>query len=261
MTVQNIAQGQMSGAMMRVASGMRVNSARDDAAGLAIMETMTAQVRGLDQGTRNTRDMQALANTAEGGLATVSDSLQRVRELSVQAANDTATPRQREIINQEIQQLAEGIEAAVGNTQYNGMNLLDGGGQGLHLASNADGTGMTVNVADMSGIAQAIANYNVTGSFDIGQVDAALDQVSDARASLGAYSNRMDYTARSNDISSVNLQDARSRVGDANMALEMMNVNQESVINQMQILLQRQNQDNAQQQSQLLRSPGAAGVR
>ena len=261
MTINNIARNQMSEAMMRVASGQRINSARDDAAGLAIVESMTAQVRGLDQGTRNTLDMQALVNTAEGGLDTVNDALQRVRELSIQAANDTNSPQQREMINREIQQLADHIGAQVNNTQFNNINLLGGSRpEGFHTASGADGTGMTVRIDDMTSVAQAIANFNVTGSFDVREVDDALRQVTDARANLGAASNRMDYTARANSITSINLADARSRIADADIAREMARVNQERVINEMQVILQRQEQDNVQQEAERVAAPGLAGV-
>ena len=260
MTVNNIARNQMSEAMMRVASGQRVNSARDDAAGAAIIEEMTAQVRGLDQGTRNTLDMQALVNTAEGGLASVNDSLQRVRELSIQAANDTVSPGQREMINVEIQQLANHIADAVNNTQFNNMNLLDGTREGFHTASGADGQGMTVRIDDMTSVARAVADFNVTGRFDVAQIDAAMRDVTDARARLGAQSNRLDYTASANTITSINLADARSRIGDADIAREMANVHQERVINEMQVLLQRQRQDDAEREAETVRPPGVAGV-
>ena len=263
MTVNNIARNQMSEAMMRVASGQRINSARDDAAGLAIVESMTSQVRGLDQGTRNTNDMQALINTAEGGLDSVNDSLQRVRELSIQAANDTNTPAQREMIDREIQQLADHIGAQVNNVQFNGMNLLDGSRESFHTASGADGSGATVRIGDMADVAQAVANYSVAGSydsFDVRQIDDVMQRVNDQRANLGAMSNRMDYTANANTISSLNLADARSRVRDADMPREMMRVNQDQVINQMQILMQRQQQDNVQQEAGRIAAPGIAGV-
>ena len=260
MTINNIARNQMSEAMMRVASGQRINSARDDAAGLAIVESMTAEIRGLDQGTRNTLDMQALVNTAEGGLDSVNDALQRVRELSIQAANDTYSPQQREIINREIQQLADHIGAQVNNTEFNTINLLDGSREGFHTASGADGTGMTVRIDDMRSVAQAVANFNVTGQFDVRDIDNAIREVTDARANLGAQSNRLEFTANANNITSINLADARSRIADADIAREMSRVNQEQVLNQMQVLLQRQEQDNTRQEAERVAAPGVAGV-
>jgi flagellin len=251
MTIQNIAQNQMSPAMMRVASGQRINSAADDAAGLAISESMTAQIRGLDQGIRNTRDMQAMVQTAEGGLDTISDSLNRIRELSVQASNGTLNASQRDMIQAEISQLAQGIQSTVnGGVQFNSMNLLDGSVQNANTASSPDGTGAVVNINDMRDLAQAITEFNVTGDFNINDIDAAISEVAAERANLGAVMNRFDYTANANSVSSLNLSDARSRIADADMAREMMAVNQERVINELQVLLQRESQDQVQRQGQ-----------
>jgi len=253
MTINNIARNQMSDSMMRVASGKRINSAADDPAGMAILETMTSQLRGLDQGTRNTQDMQALVNTAEGGLDTVTDSLQRIRELSIQAMNDTNTPATREMIQQEIGQLADGIQAQVGGgVQFNGINLLDGSVTDFNTASGPDGSGATVTINDMSSLAQAVSNYNVTGSFDLSDIDNALNQVNSERASLGAMSNRFDYTINSNNITSINTAGARSRVGDADIAREMQSLKQERVIEEMQMLMQRRRQEDERANGQRL---------
>lgn len=256
MNVQTIAQNQMGPAMMRLASGQRINSAADDAAGLAIVENMTAQVRGLDQGIRNTADMQALINTAEGGLDGVSDSLNRIRELSVQALNGTNTDAQRAMIQEEINQLADGIQAAVDGVQFNTMNLLDGSVQDANTASSPDGTGATVSISDMSAVAQAMTSVAADGTFDLEAIDASAGQVTAERANLGALSNRMDYTANANSVSSLNLVDARSRIADADMAEEMMNLEQDRVINEMQVLLQAQAQDQAEEESRRIMTTG-----
>ena len=255
MTINNIARNQMSPAMQRLASGNRINSAADDAAGLAIVEQLTAQIQGLDQGTRNTLDMQGLARTAEGGLDGISDSLNRIRELSIQAANDTNTPLNREMIQSEISQLADQIQSTVDNTQFNNRDLLNGGAEGLNTASAADGTGATVNISDMSSLAQAITNFNVTGSFDLGEIDSAINEVAGQRAQIGAYINRFDHTANANSISSLNMADARSRIRDADIAAEMAALNQDRVINDMQILMQQQEQDRVREQRNVI-APG-----
>jgi len=245
----------MSPAMQRVASGNRINSAADDAAGLAIVEQLTAQINGLDQGTRNTMDMQALARTAEGGLDGISDSLNRIRELSVQAANDTNTPLNREMIQNEISQLADNIQATVDNTQFNTRNLLDGGAENLNTASAADGTGATVTINDMSSLAQAVANFNVTGSFDLNDIDNALSEVNSQRAQIGATMNRFDFTANANSVSSLNMADARSRIRDADIAAEMAALNQDRIINEMEMLMQQQEQRRVQEQRNVV-APG-----
>jgi len=245
----------MSDAMMRVGSGQRINSAADDAAGLAIVEDMTAQIRGLDQGERNTRDMQSMLNVAEGGLDGVSDSLNRIRELSVQALNGTNTDAQREMIQNEIAQLADGIQAAVGGTQFNGQNVLDGV-ENANTAAGPQGTGPIVNINDMSSIAQAMTAIAEDGSFDLDAIDNAIAQVSEERASLGAMNNRMDYTANANSVSSLNLADARSRIADADIAAEMMAVEQDRVVNEMQVLLQQQEQEDEQTRVQSVLQSG-----
>ncbi|MCL2577088.1 MAG: flagellin [Defluviitaleaceae bacterium] len=257
MTVNNIAQNQMSPAMMRLASGNRINSAADDAAGLAISEDMLAQIRGLDQGTRNTADMQALINTAEGGLETVGDSAQRIRELSVQAQNGILTDDQRAMIQDEIGQLAQGIQAAVNGTEFNTMSLLDGSVTDANTASSPSGTGATFSINDMSGIAQAMTAIAEDGSFDLSAIDSALTQVAGERANLGTLSNRMEYTMSANSVSSLNLADARSRIADADMAREMMELEQDRVINEMQVMLQQQEQENVETSAQRVMATGA----
>ena len=257
MTVNNIAQNQMSPAMMRLASGNRINSAADDAAGLAISEDMLAQIRGLDQSTRNTADMQALINTAEGGLETVGDSAQRIRELSVQAQNGILTDDQRAMIQDEIGQLAQGIQAAVNGTEFNTMSLLDGSVTDANTASSPSGTGATFSINDMSGIAQAMTAIAEDGSFDLSAIDSALTQVAGERANLGTLSNRMEYTMSANSVSSLNLADARSRIADADMAREMMELEQDRVINEMQVMLQQQEQENVETSAQRVMATGA----
>ncbi|MCL2839244.1 MAG: flagellin FliC5 [Defluviitaleaceae bacterium] len=253
MTIQSMASNAMSPAMTRLASGNRINSAADDAAGLAVVENMTSQIRGLDQGTRNTMDMQSLISTAEGGLDGINDSLGRIRELSVQASNGTLSAANREMIQAEISQLAEGIGATVNGTQFNGMNLLDGSGAGgLNTASGADGTGATVVINDMSSLAQAITTFNVTGEFNINDIDAMIAEVTGERANLGAMENRMDFTMNANMTSSINMSESRSRVGDADMAQEMMNLNQERAIAEVQMLMQQQAQAQREQESQII---------
>ena len=291
MTINQIARNQMGPAMNRLSSGMRINSAADDAAGLAIMENMTAQVRGLDQGTRNTMDMQALVQTAEGGLDTISDSLNRIRELSVQAANGTLSQNQRGMIQEEIDQLSRHIESSVNNgVQFNTMNLLDGSGErGLHTASGADGAGATVRINDMRDMARAVTEFNVAEplyqplldndgnevlntdgevvmqrvhsfaaeTFNINEIDQFINEVVGERANLGAMHNRFDYTASANTISSLNLADARSRIADADMARELVDLQADRIINEVQVLMQQQAQRNVEDANQRILTTGA----
>jgi len=247
----------MSPAMMRLSSGKRINSAADDAAGLAISENMLAQIRGLDQGNRNTADMQALISTAEGGLDTVGDSVQRIRELSVQAKNGTLTDGQRAMIGEEINQLSQGIQAAVKGTEFNTMTLLDGSVTDANTASGADGTGAVFSMNDMSDIAKAMTSIAADGSFDLLASDNALNQVASERANLGALSNRMDFTMSANSVSSLNLADSRSRIADADMAKEILALQKDRVINEMQMMLQQQEKERAENSVQRVLGVGA----
>jgi len=201
--------------------------------------------------------MQALINTAEGGLDTVADSANRIRELSVQGLNGTLTDDQRAMIQEEIGQLAQGIQAAVSGVEYNTNTLLDGSFSGANTASGADGTGVVFGINDMSGIAQAMTAIAEDGSFDLNAIDSAIGQVAEERANLGALSNRMDHTMSANSVSSLNLVDARSRIADADMAEEMMALEQDRVVNEMQVMLQQQEQDLVQDSAQRVLSTGA----
>ncbi|PYG03852.1 flagellin [Thioalkalivibrio sp. ALE21] len=145
----NESQGALSQSLERLSSGLRINSAKDDAAGLAISERFTSQVNGLDQAVRNSNDGISLAQTAEGALDTVSDSLQRARELSVQAANDSNSASDRQAINDEVQQLMEEVGRIANNTEYNGQNILDGSVEDLFFQVGANQGQMTaVNGVD-----------------------------------------------------------------------------------------------------------------
>jgi flagellin len=229
----------------RIAGGARINSAADDAAGLAIAQGLEAQIRGLNQGSDNTRDMQNLVTTAEGGLGNIGDSLSRIRELSVQAASGTNTQADRDIIQNEITQLVDNIQTTVRNTEFNTLQVLDGSIRNANTASNADGTGTRVTINDMAGLAQAITNFNTNGQFDLDELDAAMAEVNGERANLGALSNRFEFTASANSLTALNLIDARSRIADADMAREVNSLRQEEVLNQMQIMMQQNEQERA----------------
>ena len=245
MTINSVASTQLNTAMQRIATGQRINSAADDAAGLAISERMTAQIRGLEQGTRNVMDMQSLVSTAEGGLSGITDSLHRIRELSLQAQNGILTDDDRQNIQFEINQLMQEINDTTQRTEFNSMRLLDGSfnaedGRGLHVAADAQGRGPTVHIGNMSAnVLMGPEPYDVTGEFDISRVDEALTRVTSERAYLGAMYNRFDTTIASNQITNLNLAAARSRVRDQDIAQAAMHLEQQNVIEQAQIQAQR----------------------
>jgi flagellin len=253
MTVNSIANSQLSTIMARLSSGLRINSARDDAAGLGISELMTAQIRGLDQGTRNVLDMQSLVNTAEGGLSTITDNLQRLRELTLQASNGIYTDADRGRLQHEANQLIDEINSVTDRLEFNSMRLLDGSFSvednrpGLHTAADAQGRGPTVSIGNMSA-----GRILGPGDFDLvngdrqallGRIDNALSMVSNQRSYLGAMHNRFDHTISNNQIANLNLSAARSRIRDQDMALGMMQLHQQNVLQQAQLMSQRNQQE------------------
>jgi flagellin len=224
---------QMSTALQRLSTGLRINSAKDDAAGLAISERMTSQIRGYNQAVRNAGDGISLAQTAEGGMDGITQSLQRMRELTVQALNYSNTDGDRAAIQLEVNQLKEEVNRVANQTKFNTKNLLDGS---FTTASFQVGAGasevITVNgISDMRGTslgagANTISLVDVstmalaTSTNALAAIDGALTTVTSARASLGAVVNRFEQTINNLRVTVENLEGSRSRVLDADFASE-----------------------------------------
>jgi flagellin len=229
----------------QLSSGKRINSAADDAAGLAISEKMNAQARGWAQGTANAQDMQNLLRTAEGGLNNIADALQRMRELGIQALNDTNTDSDRAAMQLEVDQLKDFIVEASKGTQFNTMTLLDGSYADKNAATSPSGTGMTITIQDSTLEKLGIKDFDVTkvselkehGLSDVGN---ALDAVNAARASIGANMNRLEYTINANETSYLNQMQAMSRIADADMGKAVMQKNRAEVLQQYQIFSQKE---------------------
>ena len=232
-------------AAARLSSGYRINSAADDAAGLGISESMRAQIRGLDQASRNAQDGQALIQTAEGGMQEMQNMLQRARELTVQAANDTNTTVNRESIRAEVQQLSQEFTSMANRVQFNGMDLLTASGPDeffFQVGANAN-QGVTLDAAAIhtaiAGVAGIFSGIGASLGADAGAISGniavfqtQIDAISTQRGLLGAAQNRMDFTIRSLEISSENLSDAESRIRNTDMAREMMRFTMSNVLQQ-----------------------------
>ncbi len=239
--------------MEKLSSGLRINRAGDDAAGLSISEKMRAQIRGLDQASRNSQDGISLIQTAEGSLNETQSILQRMRELSVQAANDTNVTVDRDAIQDELTSLTTEVDRIAKTTTFNEKNLLDGklsgtNGAKLQIGANssADLT-MTVKIGTMAASALGITSIAVstheTAASAITKVNSAIKKVSTQRSQLGAYQNRLEHTVANLDNASENLQSAESRVRDVDMASEMMNYTKNSILQQAaQAMLAQANQ-------------------
>ncbi|NFO04375.1 flagellin [Clostridium botulinum] len=234
--------------MEKLSSGLRINRAGDDAAGLSISEKMRGQIRGLDQASRNSQDGISLIQTAEGALNETQSILQRMRELSVQAANDTNVSADRTAIADEIKELSAEIDRISTSTTFNEQKLLDGTAKSLKFQIGADkGVSMKLAIATMNTTALSVKALDVTthskAASAIAKVDSAIKKVSSQRSKLGANQNRLEHTINNLNNASENIQAAESRVRDVDMAKEMMNFSKNNILNQAaQAMLSQANQ-------------------
>ncbi|MDR9797972.1 flagellin Hag [Aeribacillus pallidus] len=237
----------------KLSSGYRINRAGDDAAGLAISEKMRGQIRGLEMAQKNAQDGISLIQTAEGALTETHAILQRMRELAVQAANDTNVTADRDAIQAEIDALVSEINRIAGNTEFNTQNLLDGtfSGKKFHIGANS-GQSITVTIGTMNAnalgtTALKIANVKVdtvtNANAAITAIDKAIEQVSTERSKLGAIQNRLEHTINNLGATSENLTAAESRIRDVDMAKEMMEFTKNNILTQAaQAMLAQANQ-------------------
>lgn len=225
-----------SKSLEKLSSGLRINRAGDDAAGLAISEKMRGQIRGLDQATRNSQDGISLIQTAEGALNETHSILQRMRELAVQAGNDTNTADDRTQIATEISQLQSEIDRIATDTQFNTANLLGGTFSAtLQVGANSGQViNFTIGTMSTSGLTIGGLDYssNATVSTALASLDDAITSVSTQRANLGALQNRLEHTINNLSTASENLSAAESRVRDVDMAKEMMEFTKNNILSQ-----------------------------
>lgn len=250
----------------RLASGLRINSAKDDAAGLQISNRLTSQINGLDQGNRNANDGISLAQTAEGAMDEITSMLQRIRTLAQQSANGSNSATDRDALQQEVSQLSAEINRVARDTTFGGQKLLDGTFTNgtFQVGANANQTiSFSLNQADgfsISGISVAGSNFSYTDSAGVSQtaalntvfaaassisittasaaqlvlagVDKMLEVVDGKRAELGAVQNRLESTIRNQSNISENVTAARSRIRDADFATETANMTKQNILQQ-----------------------------
>ena len=245
-----VSQGSLNTSIQRLSSGLRINSAKDDAAGLQISNRLTSQINGLDQGNRNANDGISMAQTAEGAMDEITTMLQRMRTLAQQSANGSNSTDDRTALQSEVNALSSEIDRIASDTTFGGMKLLDGSntnGFNFQVGANANQTisftmsaafnvagmataaGTTVFAAGAGGIniSTASAAHNVLAS-----VDAMIKVVDSKRADLGAVQNRLDSTVRNQASISENVSAARSRIRDADFATETANMTQKNILQQ-----------------------------
>jgi len=212
----------------KLSSGLRINRAGDDAAGLAISEKMRGQIRGLDMATKNAQDGISLIQTAEGSMQTLENILQRMRELAVQSASDTNTSGDRAQIQFEVEALIEEVDRIATTSEFNTMTLLDGSftGKFFHIGANTN-QNITVSIESLNASSLRVSDVDLgmsagQSNLEITKINSAIEQVSTARARLGAIQNRLEYSIENLETSSVNISASESRIRDVSMSKEMM---------------------------------------
>jgi flagellin len=223
----------MSQSMEKLSSGLRINKAADDAAGLAISEKMRAQINGIQQAHQNAMDGISMVQTGEGALNEVHSILQRVRELAVQYNNGTLSTSDRAAITAEITQLSAEVGRIVSTTQFNGIDLLAGGTNVTFQVGANAGETIVLNNANLGGtyFDNVFANGFST-SADIASIDLAINSIADVRATFGAAQNRLEHTVTNLGTYQENLSAAESRIRDVDVASEMVNFTKLQIISQ-----------------------------
>lgn len=239
----------------KLSSGYKINRAADDAAGLSISEKMRNQIRGLNKASDNAQDGISLVQTAEGALNEVHSMLQRMSELAVQAANGTNATTDRTALNDEVQQLKTEIQRVGSTTQFNKMNILDGGfsagtKKALQVGANANQTISIAISALKSVVGSSLkADLKISTATNaqsaITTVQSSIEKLSTLRSKLGAVQNRLEHTVANLDNISENTQSAESRIRDTDMAEEMVQYSKNNILQQAgQSMLAQANQAN-----------------
>ena len=257
--------GSLSTSMKRLSTGLRINSAKDDSAGLAIAARMTSQVRGMTVASRNANDAISLAQTAEGALGKVGESLQRMRELAVQSANSTNGTSDRANLNEEYKALATEVSRVLEGTKFNGKNLLNvSTDMAFQIGADVASTDrITVGLRDMTGGTGMKLALATTGAGSIESVvsalgtisslDVAIDEVTSARSNLGSVQNRFESVVANLATSQENISAARGRITDADFAVESANLSRAQVLSQAGNTMLAQANQQPQQVLSLLR--------
>lgn len=259
-------QSQLSTSIGRLSSGLRINSAKDDAAGLAIANRMDSQARGMNVAIRNSMDGISLAQTAEGGLGKVSDMLQRMRELAVQSANATNTSTDRDSLNNEFRQLADEIDRTLNATKFNGQAILAAAATAQTFQIGSDATTydqLTVTTTNMAATTSIVAVTGTVGVISgttggnamamITAIDSALTAVNSERSTYGAVQNRFEAIIANLQVASENQTAAKSRIMDADFAAETAALTRTQILQQAGTAMLAQANQLPQQVLQLLK--------
>ncbi|WP_215796466.1 flagellin [Paludibacterium paludis] len=234
----------LSTSLQRLSSGLRVNSAKDDAAGLAISQTLTSAIRGNNQGIRNANDGISVAQTAEGALGQVGNNLQRIREIAVQASNGSVSDTNRSQLQKEVDQLTQEISRIVQTTNFNGTKLLtsgqsitfqvgaSGATDNQVVASGVEMSGLNAYAASLSGVTTIDVTTSSSASAALSKMDTDIGTVSNTRAQLGALQNRFEAVVANMQNYVENLTSSNSRIMDTDFASETANLTRNQILQQ-----------------------------
>ena len=227
-------QTSLTNSLQRLSSGLRVNSAKDDAAGLSIATKMDTQVRGMSQAIRNANDGISLAQTADGALSTATEAMQRMRELAVQAANGTNASEDSTNLTKEFDALASEVTRLATDTKFNGKQILATSGTAVTIQVGADsGDAIAIGKTDLQGIASTLTGLDLsTASVSLKALDTALASVTGLRADLGATQNRLSYSISNLQSSVENQSAAKSRIMDTDFAAETASMTRGQILQQ-----------------------------
>lgn len=235
MSISGISGSQMQNIYGALTSGKRINSAADDAAGLAISEKLLSQTNEYSVGSSNAKDGMSLINVAEGALSGIHDSLQRIRELGVRASNGLFSDSDKQMFQDEIDGLKQTIQGTARGTTFNTMKLLDGSMADIELATNPQGGKLKIQLVNSTLESLGITDFDVTKDFDLKAIDNAIEKVSEARSNLGAHSNALAHTINNNDYTNHNITAAKSRIADTDYGEESMKRSRDEAIQQYRI--------------------------
>ncbi len=231
----------------QISSGTRINTAADGASEMAIIQKETAQINGYEAGRKNAEDGNSLLNVADGAMSGITDSLQRIRELAIQASNTAiVSDSDREAIQHEVDQLKQNISDIANNTEFNTKKLLDGTEKELYIATGANGEGRNINLGDSTLKALGIEDFDVTKDFSVQTINDALTKVSSNRSSIGAQSNSLDYTIGYNMQTSYNLTAARSQMEDTDIEKTISEMDKERTLQNYRFIMQKKQAEQEQ---------------
>ena len=220
----------------KLSSGLRINRAGDDAAGLAISEKMRSQIRGLNQGSTNAQDAISMIQTTEGGLTETHSMLQRLKTLATQSANGTYVDSDRVLIQKEVDQLTSEITRIADQTEFNGNKVLSTTSKFDFQVGNKDGQVISIDMAKMGATALGLSGLSLSSqssaSGALATIETAINKVSQHRSTLGAVQNRLEHTIASTDTTAENIQASESRIRDTDMAKEMMEYTKNNILTQ-----------------------------